>query len=88
MGDNKNDLSRKASERGPKLPRESVKAVGKKLKESYQRMIDQPVPNHFLDLLEQLDKNASANRANAQRPHDPVKPGSKSPSSGSNGGRD
>lgn len=88
MGNTENDFSRTASARGPKLPRETVKEVGKKLKASYQRMIEQPVPKRLLDLLNQLDQDAISDRTDLKNAQGALGPASTTSSNGSNGGRD
>jgi hypothetical protein len=41
----------------PELPSQAVEAVSRKLKSGYQQILDEPVPDRFLDLLKQLDAN-------------------------------
>lgn len=62
MGEKEGDPAKGSSRSAPDIPRQAVKAVGRKLKESYQRMLDQPVPDHLLDLLDKLDRQDEAGR--------------------------
>ncbi|MEO1280481.1 MAG: NepR family anti-sigma factor [Pseudomonadota bacterium] len=58
----------------PPLPDEAVDAVSKKLKSDYGKLLSEPVPDRFLELLNQLDQKP-AESAQAQSTDDQLSKG-------------
>ena len=48
----------------PKLDSNSQKRIGDQLRAMYDELMQQPVPDRFKELLEQLDKTSSSNDPN------------------------
>ncbi len=66
--------SGKASERGGDIPRRapitnfSAEHIGRELRASYQDIVDQPVPDRFLELLNKLEDGTISRKENSQKP--------------------
>lgn len=52
--DDKDETSENDS--GPRLDKTAVADIGRKLRESYQQIVDEPVPDRFAALLDELEK--------------------------------
>jgi len=53
------------------LPSRAVDAVSQKLKQSYERILSEPVPDRFLDLLKQLEDSERTAHAASSASSDP-----------------
>ncbi|ODN72094.1 hypothetical protein A6302_00609 [Methylobrevis pamukkalensis] len=47
----------------PGLPADAQNVIGRKLKAMYDEVVQQPVPDRFLDLLAKLDADVNAQRS-------------------------
>jgi Anti-sigma factor NepR len=59
LSDDRSERGRHRSTSLPKMPERAVDAVGQRIKASYGRLLQEPVPDRFLELLEELEESTN-----------------------------
>lgn len=72
---------------GKRLPAAAADAVGRKLKASYSELLREPIPDKFMQLLQQLDEGAALPQSGQPDDEPASKPGPQASVGSSSAGR-
>lgn len=71
MGNENDDAGKGGKDRrSPQLPPQAVNTVGRVLKASYDQMLREPIPDKFMQLLEDLERSQQNNERSTDSEQD------------------